>query len=122
MVARQVDSDPNEPGFHAGFAAKRCSLLVSAQKAILRQVIGEVAVSDQRKQHTEDSPLMGAHNVVEFLAVIPTVRSRLAAISMVVVSALSITSPRVFTYRDGKASGKVYKRRRPIQVRVKYES
>ena len=67
MVTRQVDGDADQPCFNCGFAPEGRPFLVRAQKTVLRQVVGHVLIPDQRKQHLENPPLMGAHDALEFL-------------------------------------------------------
>jgi hypothetical protein len=66
-IAGKVDGYPRQPCANAGLSAVAGTLPERAQEAFLCQVVGLVAIPQQRQQQPVDTPLVIPDDCLEFL-------------------------------------------------------
>src|SRR5581483_10721433 len=65
VITNQIDRDPRQPGKHLGIAAEAVLLLKCPDKALLRQLFGEIRIARLRKQQPIYALLIEPNEFVE---------------------------------------------------------
>src|SRR5689334_20649405 len=65
LIARKVGSNPEKPGFEAGFATKAGEALIDTKKTLLREGVGLIGIPQKHEQEAVNPALMAADDFIE---------------------------------------------------------